>query len=346
MGKKRSGSRTLLFPTRPRLISAGNVVSRVEGDGPLGKHFDMVLDDDTWGEDSFEKAECKMFEHAVRIALDKAQLPIEKLNCLLGGDLLNQIVTANFAARQLNVPFLGLYGACSTMAESLLLGSMLVDGGYADTVACTASSHFSSAERQYRFPLEMGTTAPPTAQRTVTGAGSILLSAEQPGQNGPFERIRVAAATIGRVVDLGISDANNMGAAMAPAAADSIVMHLTDMQRTPEDYDLIVTGDLGSFGTQMLLSLCADHDVDLSGRHIDCGNLIFPPEEKYNCGGSGCGCSAVTLSAYLLDLMEHGNVRRMLFLATGALLSPGSSMQGESIPGIAHGVVLEREDLL
>ncbi len=346
MGKKRSGSRTLLFSARPHLVSSGAVVSKFEGDGPLGKHFDYVLEDDTWGEDSFEKAERKMFEQAVRMALNKTGLQPEKLHCLLGGDLLNQIVTANFAARQLNVPFLGLYGACSTMAESLLVGGMLVDGGYAETVACTASSHFSSAERQYRYPLEMGTTSPPTAQRTVTGSGSILLAETRISEQDPFSRIRVCGATIGRVVDLGISDANNMGAAMAPAAADTIVTHLSDMQRTVEDYDMIVTGDLGRFGTQMLFTLCKDHDVDLSGRHIDCGNLIYPVEEKYNCGGSGCGCSAVTLSAYLLNLIEHGDVKRMLFLATGALLSPGSSMQGDSIPGIAHAVVLEREELL
>ena len=216
MGKKRSGSRTLLYPAKPWVASSGTVVSKFEGDGPLGEHFDLVLEDDTWGEDSFEKAERKMFEQAVRIALEKVELTPDKLHCLLGGDLLNQIVTANFAARQLNVPFLGLYGACSTMAESLLVGGMLVDGGYAATVACTASSHFSSAERQFRYPLEMGTTAPPTAQRTVTGSGSVLLSAQGLTNNQPFSRIRMTGATMGRVVDLGISDANNMGAAMAP----------------------------------------------------------------------------------------------------------------------------------
>lgn len=343
MAEKRIGQRTLIFPSKPRLVSSGNVVSKTEGNGPLGKHFDMVLDDDTWGEDSFEKAERKMFETAVRIALDKVKMSSDKLHCLLGGDLLNQIVTANFAARQLNVPFLGLYGACSTMAESLLVGSILIDGGFADRVACTASSHFSTAERQYRYPLEMGTTLPPTAQRTVTGCGSALLSAEAIGTDDPYQSIRVCAGTIGRVVDLGITDANNMGAAMAPAAADTILAHLRDTGRTPEDYDLIVTGDLGKFGSQMLLSLCKENGTDLSGKHLDCGNLIYPPEEKFHCGGSGCGCSAVTLTGYLLDKMEHGDVRRMLFMATGALLSPGSSMQGESIPGIAHALVLEKE---
>ena len=344
MAEKRVGARTLLYPTRPRLVSGGNVVGGVEGAGPLGKCFDMVLDDDRWGEDSFEKAERRMFETAVRIALDKASLDSEALHCLLGGDLLNQIVTANFAARQLSAPFLGLYGACSTMAESLLLGGALIDGGYADTAACAASSHFSTAERQYRFPLELGTTAPPTAQHTVTGAGCALLSRKALSKQDPFTRVRIAGGTIGRVIDLGISDANNMGAAMAPAAADTIVTHLRDTGREAAAYDWVVTGDLGRFGTQMLLSLLKDRGVDLSGRHLDCGDLIYAPAQKFPCGGSGCGCSAVTLTAHLLGRIESGSIRRALFLATGALLSPTSSMQGESIPGIAHAVILEREE--
>lgn len=342
MARNRIGERTLKFQNFPRLVSAASIVSRNEGDGPLGERFDMVLEDDTWGEDSFEKAERRMFESAVRMALDKAGLDSDRLDCLLGGDLLNQIVTANFAARQLCVPFLGLYGACSTMAESLLVGGVLVDGGYVDTAACAASSHFSSAERQYRYPLEMGTTSPPTAQRTVTGAGCALLSGAPIGKNDPFGDIGLTHATIGRVIDLGITDANNMGAAMAPAAVDTILANLKDLGRTPEDYDLIVTGDLGKFGSEMLFSLCKDHQVDLSGRHLDCGNLIFHPEQKFNCGGSGCGCSAVTLASFLLNEMENGGVERMLFLATGALLSPGTSQQGDSIPGIAHAVVFER----
>ncbi|MDO4572738.1 MAG: stage V sporulation protein AD [Clostridia bacterium] len=342
MARNRIGSRTLEFRQRPRLVSAASIVSKTEAEGPLGDRFDMVLPDDTWGEDSFEKAERRMFETAVRIALDKVKLDSGRLDCLLGGDLLNQIISANFAARQLLVPFLGLYGACSTMAESLLVGGVLVDGGYADTAACAASSHFSTAERQYRYPLEMGTTSPPTAQRTVTGAGCALLSGGPVGDKDPFNSICLAGATIGRVIDLGITDANNMGAAMAPAAADTILAHLGDMQRGPEDYDLIITGDLGRFGAEMLFSLCQDQGVDLSGRHLDCGNLIFHPEQKFNCGGSGCGCSAVTLAAFLLDQMEQGDVERMLFLATGALLSPGTTQQGDSIPSIAHAVVLER----
>ena len=343
MAIKNRGERTLLFPSAPRIISSAALASYNEGKGPLGKYFDRIIEDDTLGEDSFEKAECRMFEGAVRLALDKIGTSPEDLDVLLGGDLLNQIVTANFAARALRAPFLGLYGACSTMAESILLGSVLIDGEFADLAGAVASSHFSTAERQYRYPLEMGTTSPPTSQRTVTGSGCVILSS-QPWENSLFQKIRVRAATIGKVVDLGITDANNMGAAMAPAACDTIVTHLKDLDRRPEDYELIVTGDLGRFGTEALFCLCRDHGVDLSGRHLDCGNLIFHPEQKFHCGGSGCGCSAVTLTAFLLDKLERGECHRMLFLATGALLSPTSSFQGESIPGIAHAVVLEREE--
>ncbi len=342
MAKQKTGERTLLFSTSPRIVSSAAVVAKDEGEGPLGNLFDLVLKDDTWGEDSFEKAECRMFETAVRMALDKVDESPASLDCLLGGDLLNQIVTANFAARQLKAPFLGLYGACSTMAESLLIGNVLIDGGFADRVACVASSHFSTAERQYRLPLEMGTTSTPTSQRTVTGSGCVLLSSKR-GEKDVFHNVRVKAATIGKVVDLGITDASNMGAAMAPAACDTIVTHLKDMNRKVTDYDLVVTGDLGSFGAEALYALCAEHGVDLSGRHVDCGNLIYHPEQKFNCGGSGCGCSAVTLSSFLLKKIEEGGCKRMLFLATGALLSPLSSMQGESIPGIAHAVVLEQQ---
>lgn len=343
MADKRIGARTLCFPDGPYVVSSASIVAGNERKGPLGEHFDLVLEDDTYGEDTFEKAECRMFTTVVQLALNKVHHKPEDIGCLLGGDLLNQIVTANFAARTLGMPFLGLYGACSTMAESLLVGSVLVNGGFTKTACCVASSHFSTAERQYRFPLEMGTTSPPTAQRTVTGTGCVLLAESLPDER-VFSRIRVRGATIGRVIDLGITDAANMGAAMAPAAADTIITHLQDTGRSPEDYDLIVTGDLGRFGSEMLFSLCKDRNVDLSGRHLDCGNLIFRPEQNFNCGGSGCGCSAVTLSSYLLQKLEAGSCTRMLFVATGALLSPSTTLQGESIPSIAHAVVLEREE--
>ncbi len=340
MALKRLGKQTLTFSAlTPHICASAAVVGDMEGAGPLGKSFDVVLTDDKWGEKSWEKAECRMFEESVRTAMRKAAWTPASVDCLLGGDLLNQIVTANYAARQLNMPFLGLYGACSTMSESLLIGSMLIDGGYADRVACTASSHFSTAERQYRYPLEMGSTSSTTAQRTVTGAGSVLLSSRPCASDAD---VRITAATIGRIVDLGITDASNMGAAMAPAACDTIAAHLADTGRKIEDYDAVVTGDLGRFGTEMLFSLTQRRGIDLSGRHLDCGNMIFHPQQNVDCGGSGCGCSAVVLSAYLLKCLRAGKYQRILFLATGALMSPASNMQGETIPGIAHLVVLER----
>lgn len=340
MKTKHIGRQSLLFETHPSILADACIVGDKEGNGPLSGHFDLVLTDDTWGEKSWEKAECKMFEQAIRIAVSKAEISLDNINCLLGGDLLNQLITANYAARNLGIPFLGLYGACSTMTESLLVGSILIDGGYARYTACAASSHFSTAERQFRYPLEMGSTTPPTAQRTVTGAGGVILQIN-PANRLP--KICITAGTIGKVQDLGITDSANMGAAMAPAAADTIVTHLKDLGRTSDDYDLIVTGDLGKFGSEMLFELCYESNIDLTGKHVDCGCLIFSPEQNVDCGGSGCGCSAATLCAYVLPRIRQNIYRRVLFLSTGALMSPDSSMQGESIPGIAHAVVLESE---
>jgi len=341
--RKRIGERTLLFRSEPRVRSAAAVVAKNEGDGAFSERFDTVYDDDTLGEDSFEKAECSMFRTAALLACQKAGLAPSDVQAMLAGDLLNQLITANYAARDLGVPFLGLYGACSTMAESLLLGGVLTDGGFCSPVLCCASSHFSTAERQYRYPLEMGTTAPPTSQRTVTGAGALLLSV----QDVPlpvYSHVALTAATIGRVVDLGITDMNNMGAAMAPACCDTILSHLRDTGSSVTDYDLIVSGDLGTFGSEMLLDLASKSGLTLTGRYLDCGASIYRKEQGFSCGGSGAGCSAVVLAAELLDRIERGDVSRMLFLATGALMSPTSGMQGESIPGIAHAVVLERRD--
>ncbi|MDO4544147.1 MAG: stage V sporulation protein AD [Clostridia bacterium] len=332
--------RTLHFHTLPKVISGASIVSKTEGEGPIGHCFDVVVDDDRMGLDSFEKAELQMFENAVRLCCDKTAMHKGDINVLLAGDLLNQLITANYGARNLGVPFLGLYGACSTMAESLLIGSVLVDGGYCSPVACTACSHFSTAERQYRYPLEMGTTSPPTAQRTVTGAGCLMLASQRPSSPA-FSHVCISAATIGKVIDLGITDANNMGACMAPAACDTLLTYFSETGEAPSDFDWIITGDLGRFGSEMLFSLSEKKGLDLSKRHLDCGNLIFPPEEKYNSGGSGCGCSAVTLAGYFLPYLERGDVKRILFLATGALMSPTSNQQGESIPSIAHAIVLE-----
>ena len=335
-----TGEHTLLFPNRPYVIGAASVVAKSEREGPLGDRFDTVLTDDTLGESSFEKAECRMFETAVQNACRSSGIDVSELSAMLGGDLLNQIITANYAARDLMVPFLGLYGACSTMSESLLLGGVLTDGGYRSPVACVACSHFSTAERQYRYPLEMGTTAPPTAQRTVTGAGCLVLS-RAPLPEARFSHVRISAATIGRVIDLGINDISNMGAAMAPAALDTIQQHLVDTHQLPAAFDRIVTGDLGTFGSEMLLELAGSHGLNLARQHYDCGAEIYGPEQNYNCGGSGCGCSAVVLAGHLLPMLESGELHRILFLATGALMSTVSNQQGETIPGIAHAVVLE-----
>ena len=340
---KQAGSATLLFENRPYVLSAASTAGKAEEKGPFGHAFDEIMEDDRLGEKTFELGERKMLLKTLRRAMKRVGLSMEEAGCLLAGDLLNQIVTASFAARELAIPYLGLYGACSTMTEALLLGAALVDGGYRDRALCAACSHFSTAERQYRFPLEMGTTAPPHAQRTVTGAGAVLLGAAPLPHTG-FRHIRLEAATVGRVRDLGITDANNMGAAMAPAACDTIERHLTDRGMSEGAFDWIVTGDLGDFGSRMLAELWTEAGLDLKGRHMDCGSMIFSPRQKYNCGGSGCGCSAVMLAGYVLPQLEKGAVKRVLFLSTGALMSPLSACQGESIPGIAHAVSLIFEE--
>jgi stage V sporulation protein AD len=310
-----------------------------EGKGPLGSLFDHVTEDESYGQQSFELAERQMVLDAARAAIRKAGVREGDIRFLLGGDLLNQIISASFAARELALPFLGLYGACSTMCEALCLGSMLLDGEYADHVLCTASSHFCTAERQYRYPLEYGNQRTPTAQWTVTGAGAAVLSLSP----GKTPMARITHACVGRVVDLGVTDANNMGAAMAPAAADTLLALFEDTHTAPRDYDLIVTGDLGRVGRNLLLELMNSQGTPLiEDRCLDCGLLIYSPEQDCHAGGSGCGCSAVVLNGFLLDQMRQGKFERILFCATGAMLSTTSSQQGESIPSIAHAVVIER----
>ena len=340
---KQIGSATLLFEYRPYVLSAASVAGKAEEQGPYGHVVDEIMEDDRLGEKTFEQGERRMLLKALYRATTRVSLPMEAAGCLLAGDLLNQIVTASYAARELAIPYLGLYGACSTMTEALLLGATLVDGGYRDRALCAACSHFSTAERQYRFPLEMGTTAPPHAQRTVTGAGAVLLGASPLPHTG-FHHVRLEAATLGRVRDLGITDANNMGAAMAPAAYDTIARHLGDRGMGVAEFDWIVTGDLGDFGSRMLQELAAEGKMELGERHMDCGSMIFSPEQGYHCGGSGCGCSAVMLAGHVLPELERGAVKRVLFLSTGALMSPLSACQGESIPGIAHAISLVFEE--
>lgn len=335
MAQKKMGLQTVKFVNPPSIISSGTIVGPKEGQGPLKDYFDMILTDDTYGEKSWEKAECKMFQDSVNLALKKASLNINDIDYLIGGDLLNQIITSSFAARQFNVPTFGLYGACSTMAEGLSIGSMLIDGGFADYVIVTTSSHFSTAERQYRFPLEQGVQRPFTAQWTVTGSGSSLLSSTG---SGPY----ITHVTTGKVVDLGMKDANNMGAAMAPAAADTIITHFNDTGFTINDYDLIITGDMARVGKSILMELLNKDGLNIEDKYKDCGIEIYDESQDVHSGGSGAGCSAVVLNGWLLNQIKNGTFNRVLFIATGALLSPTSTQQGESIPGIAHAVTISR----
>lgn len=344
--KKKIGAQSFVLPSRPRIVSSASFVGRKEGEGPLGKLFDTVVKDDTLGLESWEQAESKMLESAVRTALHKLDREPKDIDLFLGGDLLSQIISAGFAARELRTPFIGMYGACSTMAESIITASMLTDGGFSQLAVCGASSHFSSSEREFRYPLEMGTQAPPTAQRTVTGAGAVaMVSADCGLPSRRFQNVYVTGGTIGRVCDYGITDASNMGAAMAPAAASTIVANLEDNGIPPEYYTRIITGDLGAFGSELLYEIVRSKGYDIEKVHDDCGVLIFSKEQKTVCGGSGCGCCAVTLASHIIPAIDAGDFERVLFVATGALLSPLSSLQGESIPSIAHAAVLERSAL-
>ena len=334
MSAKKTGKQTLVFATPPSLLGAACVVGRKEGEGPLAHGFDVIFDDTLCGEKTWEKAESRMQQDALTRAADKAGLARGDVEAVFAGDLLNQCIGTTFGLREMDLPFWGLYGACSTMAESLTLASMAVDGGFLLRAAALTSSHFCSAERQYRLPLEYGGQRTPTAQWTVTGAGAVLL-----GDDGPPPYI--THATIGKIVDPGVRDANHMGAAMAPAAYETIRTHLLDTAQTPGDYDLIVTGDLAFYGMQLVRDLFAENGVALGENYTDCGVLIYDRERQdVHAGGSGCGCSAVVLCSHLLAGMKAGVWNRILFCGTGALLSPVSTAQGESIPGICHAVVL------
>lgn len=332
---KRFGRQSYRLTGTPRVLAYASTAGKKEGEGPLRESFDTIVSDDTLGEKSWEKAETLMLTATVTKALEKGNISAGDVQVFLGGDLLNQIVSAGFAARGLQIPFLGQYGACSTMAQTLLMGALLLDGGYADTAVCATCSHFSTAERQYRTPLELGSQRPNYAQWTVTGAGATVLTSAQD------KPIGIEAVTIGKVVDLGQNNENNMGAAMAPAAADTLCAHMRELGRTVNDYDRIVTGDLGQVGYALFKELCEKSGFPLDERYTDCGCDIYAPEQGLYAGGSGCGCSAVVLNGHLYKMMEQGDVKRLLFLATGAMLSPTTTLQGESIPGIAHAISFE-----
>jgi stage V sporulation protein AD len=336
---KRKGMQTVILENKPCILSTSSIVGPKEGNGPLKEFFDFVLEDDTNGMESFEKAESSMLNNAVLDCIEKYGIKKEDINYLFAGDLLNQLISANFAARQISVPFYGIYGACSTFAEALSLGAVFVDGGYAEHVVSATSSHFSSAERQFRFPLEFGNQRSTTSQWTVTGAGAVLIGNSNIQNDFPC----ITHITTGKVKDFGVTDPNNMGAAMAPAAVDTIAAHLSDTGRKPEYYDLIVTGDLGRLGRGLTEDLLLKYGYNIKGNYFDCGEQIYYNEEQNTgCGGSGCGCSAVVGSGYLYKKLMKGELNKVLLVATGALLSSTSTMQGESIPGIAHAVAIEK----
>ncbi len=332
---------TIFFKNKPRIVATGTIAGPKECQGVVGKCVDKALSDDTFGESTYEKAECKMLSYAIWQAMQNAGRSEKEVDMLISGDLLNQIISASFAARDFDVPFLGVYGACSTLAESYALAATLIDGGYIQSAVAATGSHFSSAERQYRYPLELGNTRPPQAQWTVTGAGAAFI-ADVGASFAQNARIAITSATIGRVVDFGITDVNNMGAAMAPAAADTILRHLKDTGRRAEEYDLILTGDLGALGSRIVKDLLWEKGVDTQENHVDCGEIVYKVIEDEFQGGSGAGCSAVVFNSYIFDKLKKGELNRVLLAATGALLSTVSSGQGESIPCICHAVSIER----
>ncbi len=336
MTTKKVGKQTVALGCPPSIAGFANVVGKKEGDGPLSSSFDHIEQDDSFGEKSWEKAESAMQKLALANALEKAKQPASKMDFLFGGDLLNQCIGTGFAVRGLDIPFYGIYGACSNMAEGLSLAALMLDGGFGEWTAAVTSSHFCSAERQYRTPLEYGGQRTPTTQWTVTGSGAVVLAREG---EGPY----VTHVTTGKVVDKGIKDANNMGAAMAPAAYATITAHLEDLNRKPSDYDLIITGDLGKLGKEILLDFFHRDGIDLANLD-DCGTLVYDLEgQDVHCGGSGCGCSAVVLTGFLLNGIREGRWKNLLFCATGALLSPTSTLQGESIPSICHAVAISSQ---
>ena len=336
MENRKLGRQTFQPGSPPVIIGHGSAAGKKEAEGPLGRHFDHTCQDDAFGEDTWEKSESAMQQLALDTALKRAGLHSPDLDLLLAGDLLNQCIGSGYAARAAAVPFFGLYGACSTMGESLALAALLLSGGYGKYAAAVTSSHFCSAERQYRTPLEYGSQRTPTAQWTATASGCLILGSEG---RGP----KVTAVTCGKIVDKGVTDPNNMGAAMAPAAYDTLSAHFLASGTGPRDYDLVITGDLGVLGHEIVSDLFAQDGVDMTQNYQDCGMLLYDIQKQdMHAGASGCGCAASVLCGYLLRQMEAGHLKKILFAPTGALLSPTSSFQGESIPSICHAVVIEK----
>ena len=336
---KRVGKYTIQLQTGPSVLGFAAVVGKKESEGPYGEYYDQCHTDTTLGESSWEKAESRLQNEAVHLALNKAGLKSGDIDCIFAGDLLNQCISSTFGLRSLNIPFLGQYGACSTMAQTLAIASLFVESGAAVRAAAVTSSHFCSAERQFRFPLEYGGQRTPTAQWTATAAGSVILGARSAY---PAQSVTMQAITFGRIIDYDIKDVSNMGAAMAPAAASTLTDYFNDTGTNPQDYDLILTGDLGLVGSNLLDDMMKREGRDIRPVHNDCGLMIYDREKQdVHAGGSGCGCSAAILCSAILQQMSIGQLHKVLFIGTGALMSPTSSQQGETIPGVAHLVYLQ-----
>ena len=335
MAEKKLGKQTVAFKNPPAITSAYSIVGPKEGEGPLGKYFDIILEDEFWGEKTWEKTEAKIVKECIAGCLGNEKVSNEDIDYLFSGDLLNQCISSSFGIRERAIPYFGLFGACSTFVEGMSLGAMTIDGGMADIIIASTSSHFCSAEKQFRFPLELGNQRPPSSQWTVTGSGTVMLKA---GGTGP----KVTHATTGKIIDMGIKDANNMGAAMAPAAVDTLYQHFIDTGRTPDYYDLILTGDLGFIGKHITTELMLTRGYDIKSNYNDCGCLIFDKEKQdVHSGGSGCGCIATTFSGYIYNLLQKQELKKVLLCATGALMSTTTAQQNESILGIAHAVSIE-----
>lgn len=336
MATKKKGDQTVWFQNPPSIMATASIVGPKEGQGPLSSFFDEIIDDELWGEKSWEKAESKMVREVLGKVVNNSNNSMQEVDYIIAGDLLNQCIAANFGLRDSDIPMFGIYGACSTMAEGLSLSAMIVDGGFASNIVCLTSSHFCSAERQFRFPLELGSQRAPTSQWTVTGAGGAMISSQG---SGPY----ITYVTTGKIVDAGINDANNMGGAMAPAAIETISTHFKDTGFSPSDYDLIVTGDLGIVGKGICEDILMNRGYNVSNVYNDCGLMIFDKNKQdTHAGGSGCACSATVLAGYIYKQMVMGNLNRVLFVSTGALLSTTSIQQGETIPCIAHAVTIQK----
>lgn len=334
MNSYKRGRQSFVFPAPPVITHWASVAGKKESDGPLKTYYDITSQDMYWGQKTWEQGEKQMQRIALNKLAEKAEMKSEDFDIVMSGDLLNQCIGSSFTLRNSGIPHIGLYGACSTMAESLLTASMAVGGGFFHNVVAMTSSHFASSERQYRFPLGYGGQRTPTAQWTVTGAGAALIA---PHGVGP----KICACTVGTVTDLGVKDAANMGAAMAPAALDTIMKHFNDLSVTADDFDLIVTGDLGQVGKDALLTLAQREGLNLGGKLVDCGTMVFDTlKQDVHAGGSGCGCSAIVLCGYLLNRLKKGKIKRLLFCGTGALLSPVSTQQNLPIPGICHAICI------